>query len=70
MEKFASPKELTRQDAIRVALEETERTKRKHVARVNSMGKFFVVPLFQLDREGFEHDAGYASLGPLVEESM
>ena len=56
-------------DAIRVALERTESEGRKFVAR-KAEGKFFVVPLFEDGREGDKHDAGYATVGVLVEASL
>jgi hypothetical protein len=61
--------ERTELDAIRVAAERTEEQGRKFVVR-KAEGKFFVVPLYEAGREGDRHDAGYACLGVLVEESL
>jgi len=67
METFLTPVELTKLDAIRYAKERTEREGRQFVARTNGH-KFFVVPLYEADKEGLKVDAGYAEIGPLLEE--
>ena len=69
MNQYATMEELTRQDAIRVAYERTISEGRKFVVRVDNK-KYFVVPLYEEGAEGKYHDAGYASLGALVEESL
>jgi hypothetical protein len=67
MKTFLTPVELTKLDAIRYARERTEREGRKFVARTDGH-KFFVVPLYEAGREGQKVDAGYAEVGPLLEE--
>jgi len=61
--------QLTKLDAIRYAKELTDRDGRKYVVREDD-GKFYVVPLYELGREGLTRDAGYATLGLLVKESL
>ncbi len=62
-------KETPRQQALRLAKEETTRTKRKYVVR-EDYGRYHVVPLYERNGEGQRHDPGYAALGTLVQESM
>lgn len=63
------PAETPRQQALRLAAEETKRTMRKYVVR-EDYGRYHVVPLFELGREGQVADRGYTALGVLVAESM
>ena len=66
---FSTMTERTRQDAIRVARERTEREGRKYVAR-EDYGKFYVVPLYEAGQEGRRFDAGYEAIGTVVKESL
>ena len=69
MPDFSTMTERTRQDAIRVAKERTERKGRKYVAR-DDYGKFYVVPLYERGQEGRRFDAGYEAIGVVVKESL
>jgi hypothetical protein len=46
----------------------TVSTGRKHVVR-EDYGRYFVVPLYEVGYENVRHDAGYAGMGILVQES-
>ncbi len=59
---------MTKPEALEKA-RELSRRGRKHVAREDH-GRYFVCPLYELDREGQVADAGYAGLGVLVKESL
>ena len=57
------------QDCIDLALDLTSRTRCEYVVRNRGFREapdYFVAPMFELGREGFQHDAGYAGLGTLV----
>lgn len=60
---------MTREEALRQAVEATRTTRRKHVVREDH-GKYTVCPLFELDGEGARHDPGYSAYGVLVAESI
>jgi len=66
---FNTMTERTRQDAIRVAKERTDREGRKYVAR-EDYGKFYVVPLYETGQEGRRFDPGYEAIGTMVKESL
>lgn len=61
--------EPTLQDCLVEARNLTATTGRKHVVRTDR-GRYFVVPLYAPGQEGYKHDAGFTSIGQLVEESM
>ena len=60
---------MTKDNALKLAEQYTQQTKRKHVVR-DDRGFFFVCPLYEPGREGSVHDAGYTALGLLVKESL
>ncbi len=64
---------MTKQQAFEQAAKLTLETKRKHVVRnagFSDAPDYFACPLYELGAEGYRHDAGYAGLGTLVEESL
>lgn len=60
---------MTKEQALKQARLLTSSTGRKHVVR-EDYGRYFVCPLYEEGREGYQHDAGYAGQGILVAESM
>lgn len=59
---------MTKAEALELAREES-RTGRKHVVR-EDYGRYFVCPLYEPGREGYQADMGYSGLGILVKESL
>lgn len=62
-------KEPSLEDSLEEARRLTTENGRKHVVRTNS-GRYYVVPLYAPGAEGSRPDAGFASIGQLVEESQ
>jgi hypothetical protein len=65
----AERKEPSLEESLDEARRLTSETGRKHVVRTSS-GRYFAVPLYAPGAEGRRHDAGFTSIGQLVEESL
>ena len=67
--KGAERQEPSLEESLEEARRLTKERGRKHVVRTSS-GRYYVVPLYAPGAEGLHHDAGFTSIGHLVEESL